>query len=806
MDTQKQQVAQRVKEANNILVTVSNNPSVDQLAACIGLTLALNKMGKHATAVFSGEVPSTIEFLQPEKTLEKNTDSLRDFIIALDKSKADKLRYKVEDRVVKIFITPYKTSISDKDLEFSQGDFNVDVVLALGVHNQAELDQAITSHGRILHDAAVVTMNVKPGGELGSMNWLDPAASSLSELGVQLLDMLDKKLMDGQIATSMLTGIVAETERFSNAKTSPQTMSISAELMGLGANQQLVATKLEEPAPPPPPVSGPIAHQDAHEGNGQDVPPEDKKPDDGTLEISHDEKADESAQTREGEAQPPANEGAEGIETEREAQPETPPAESTPEQPLTPLIHDIKSDHDGMLPPPDEHHDHYDDEHDSEDQEAEEEHQGEAKRPEESDHAGQQAEPVLPAAEMSIPEPAPAPPQIHIDEHGALSPLTPQAPESDAADEALLPPAKPQAPPTISHHNEAPKMVLEPPTLGGQLNVGTQSDAFGASGNDEDKAAGLPGMPEHEMPMLGNGQGLPGSAGTRPADNPDAPPPPMPAPSELPQNAPGTAFLGDQPLEGPNPNPGPGLGIDTGPQANLPAIPDSHETLSDIERDVHSSHVADPSAAAGLPDGTPAVPTLTAPFPAPEQQAPPPAAPQIPVVHPDDLTPDEMASAFAVGNSPPSGAMPQPPAIAPDAASFDPIVPSEPSPSPVGNPEPSFENGDNGLGDARDAVAQAISGAAPSADAMPPDGNGADTLADAPPPAASATPVAGSESAIPPPAPPPVRPWMPPAEAELTTVPNPATQFDPAAFSQDDNQTVPPPGPPPMAPPHMPGT
>src|SRR5262245_66315276 len=129
---QKQAVVDRIKQASNILVTVSNNPSVDQLASCIGLTIGLNKLGRHATAVFSGTVPSTIEFLQPEKTLEKNTDSLRDFIIALDKSKADKLRYKVEDKVVKIFITPYKTSINEKDLNFSQGDFNVDVVVALG--------------------------------------------------------------------------------------------------------------------------------------------------------------------------------------------------------------------------------------------------------------------------------------------------------------------------------------------------------------------------------------------------------------------------------------------------------------------------------------------------------------------------------------------------------------------------------------------------------------------------------------------------------------------------------------------------
>lgn len=294
MDNQKQQVVERLQQANNILVTVSSNPSVDQLSACIGLTLALNKMGKHATAVFSGQIPSTIEFLQPEHTIEKNTDSLRDFIIALDKSKADKLRYKVEDRMVKIFITPYRTSISDKDLDFSQGDFNVDVVLALGVHVQAELDQAITSHGRILHDATVMSVNTKPGAELGSVNWIDAGVSSLSELSVQIIDNLDKSLMDGQIATAFLTGIVAETERFSNNKTSPQTMSISAELMSAGANQQLVATKLEEPVVVPE-APKPIAEKPEPLPKQAPATPVEEPPkpnNDGTIEIEHDKTAD----------------------------------------------------------------------------------------------------------------------------------------------------------------------------------------------------------------------------------------------------------------------------------------------------------------------------------------------------------------------------------------------------------------------------------------------------------------------------------------------------------------------------------
>jgi len=294
---QKQEITERLKQSNNILVTVSANPSVDQLASCIALTLALNKMGKHSTAVFSGAIPSTIEFLQPEKTIEKTTDSLRDFIIALDKAKADKLRYKVEDKIVKIFITPYKTSITDKDLEFSQGDFNVDAVIALGIHVQADVDQAITAHGRILHDATVISVNTQAGEELGSINWVDAKASSLSELVSLLINTLDKSLMDGQIATALLTGIVAETDRFSNEKTTPATMSMSAELMGAGANQQLVVSKLKVAETPPPvpeaPAEAPASDQPKDIEHAQPIklrttePTAPPKEEDGALEISH---------------------------------------------------------------------------------------------------------------------------------------------------------------------------------------------------------------------------------------------------------------------------------------------------------------------------------------------------------------------------------------------------------------------------------------------------------------------------------------------------------------------------------------
>lgn len=277
MQDQQKQLIDKLKGSQNVLVTVSKDPSADQLAAAIGLTLALNKLDKHASAVFSGQVPSTIEFLRPEDTLETTTDSLRDFIIALDKSKADKLRYKVEDQVVRIFITPYRTSISEKDLDFSQGDFNVDIVIALGVQDQQHIDEAIQAHGRILHDAAVAVLALEGNPELGTLNIVDPRASSLSEMVASLVEALDHNLFDEQIATALLTGIVACTDRFSNDRTTPKTMSTSSILMAAGANQQLIATELDTPRTAAAPADYPDEPLEVL------APP--REP--GTLEIDH---------------------------------------------------------------------------------------------------------------------------------------------------------------------------------------------------------------------------------------------------------------------------------------------------------------------------------------------------------------------------------------------------------------------------------------------------------------------------------------------------------------------------------------
>ena len=274
-------VATKIGESENILIALSGDPSVDELAAAIGLSIYLDKLGKNATAIYSGSTPNALEFLNPDETFESSADALQDFVIALNKEKADHLRYKLDGDYVKVYITPYRRRLSEDDLEFSYGDFNVDLVLALDVANGIDLDAALREHGRIMHDAAVINITTGNPGHFGEIEWSDKKASSVSEMISHLLYSIQSELPLGkEEATAFLTGIVAATNRFSNANTTPETMQVASRLMESGANQQLISKNITPDV-------------DNEMFSLLNLPPAARKDNDPTkLEVEHDGESD----------------------------------------------------------------------------------------------------------------------------------------------------------------------------------------------------------------------------------------------------------------------------------------------------------------------------------------------------------------------------------------------------------------------------------------------------------------------------------------------------------------------------------
>lgn len=240
-------VAEKIANSRNILIALSSDPSIDELAGAIALAEFLDRLGKHAIAIYSGTIPSALEFLGPDQIFEKDADVLQDFVIALDKDKADHLRYKLEGDFVKIFITPYKDRIASEDLDFSYGDYNVDLVLALNINNGIDLDEALREYGTIMKDATVVNITTGNPGKFGEIEWSNKFASSVSEMIANLLlSATGDTQIEAKEATTILTGIVAATDRFAKANTFPGTMEVASKLLDAGADQQLVAANISD--------------------------------------------------------------------------------------------------------------------------------------------------------------------------------------------------------------------------------------------------------------------------------------------------------------------------------------------------------------------------------------------------------------------------------------------------------------------------------------------------------------------------------------------------------------------------------
>ena len=240
-------VAEKIANSRNILIATSSDPSVDELSSAITLAKFLDRLGKHAIAIYSGEAPNAIAFLNPVEYFEKSADVLQDFVISITKEKADHLRYKLDGDFVRVFITPYKDRIVTEDLEFSYGDYNVDLVLALNVNNGVDLDPALREYGTIMHDASVINITTGNPGKFGEIEWNNKRASSVSEMIADLLCNAsgDVKLEPDE-ATALLTGIVASTDRFAHANTFSTTMQIASQLIDFGASPETVAENITD--------------------------------------------------------------------------------------------------------------------------------------------------------------------------------------------------------------------------------------------------------------------------------------------------------------------------------------------------------------------------------------------------------------------------------------------------------------------------------------------------------------------------------------------------------------------------------
>lgn len=244
--TPKQKASEAIRQAETIFITTGQNPSVDQATATIALATILRKYGKKVSAVISDKLPKQVDFLQVKALEGGVTGGARDFILKVDlaKTEVDKLKYTIEDGKLNIHITPFKGNFAPSDVTFDYGTPQYDLVITLGVPTQARLDRVFEQQKGLL-DIPIVNIDFHRSNEsYGAINLIEPQASSLNEIILALSESLQSGMVDPDIATVMLAGIISATDRFTAQHTTSKSLTVAAQLMAAGGRQQEVVKGL----------------------------------------------------------------------------------------------------------------------------------------------------------------------------------------------------------------------------------------------------------------------------------------------------------------------------------------------------------------------------------------------------------------------------------------------------------------------------------------------------------------------------------------------------------------------------------
>ena len=277
--TPKQQVVELIRQANKILLITSREPNNDQLASMVALQLALSKQGKQVQAVISDKLPRIAQlFNNQTKQISRNLTGVRDFVVTLktDNVEVDQLQWHrdTEANKLNIVVTPHSGNFEERDATFSHGAFQFDLVIALGVTHFDKIDRLIDENPTVFDGLHVANIDYhRINNNWGSVNLIDQLAGSTAEMLVSVLESLEQSIIDADIATALLAGIMAATNRFTSASTTPKAMTVAAQLLAAGARQQDVVKMLYE--------NGGEAPRDTRDQQNRDQNPRDNSRDGG---------------------------------------------------------------------------------------------------------------------------------------------------------------------------------------------------------------------------------------------------------------------------------------------------------------------------------------------------------------------------------------------------------------------------------------------------------------------------------------------------------------------------------------------
>jgi len=238
--TPKQQALELINKAKRVLIA-PGRPDGDSIGSAIALHIILNKLDKKVETVVLEPMPEKFDFLPAVKEFQKQFKGNQDFIISLDCSNAsaDKLSYNFNENKLNIVVTPKEGEFKSTDISTSLGKFPYDVIITLDAADFDQIGKLYEDNPKLFQSVPVINIDHHASNDyFGTVNLVDLTATSTAEILVGVIEALGPSLIDEDVATALLSGIINDTGSFQHSNTTPKSLTIAAQMVGFGARQQ----------------------------------------------------------------------------------------------------------------------------------------------------------------------------------------------------------------------------------------------------------------------------------------------------------------------------------------------------------------------------------------------------------------------------------------------------------------------------------------------------------------------------------------------------------------------------------------
>lgn len=242
MEQAEQQIFDTINKANRILIALPQNPNGDAVGAGLALFGFIKKLDKQPEIVSAAkESIRAFSFLPGLAEIKNSLEVSQSFVISVSTANAplDELSYEAKDDRVDIFLKPKTGKFAQNDVSFRNAKFPYDLIITAATPALEHLGEIYEKNTDLFFETPIINFDHHPNNEyFGEINHVDLAATSTSEILTSLIESFEASLIDENIATCLLAGIIVETNSFQHVKTTPRAFLKASNLIAQGGNHQ----------------------------------------------------------------------------------------------------------------------------------------------------------------------------------------------------------------------------------------------------------------------------------------------------------------------------------------------------------------------------------------------------------------------------------------------------------------------------------------------------------------------------------------------------------------------------------------